>query len=92
MTSDAYQATIEDMEVLVEYLGPFLSVTEALDGVATHVRTTLFIQANGYNRSPAALSHDIIHLDDGYYATVVEVVQNGLIGPVPSDDSDSCPE
>lgn len=71
---------IEDFEIATEFLGPYPSVEEALQGVAIHVSASLRIEAISYHRSPSILSHDIILQDDGYYAPVVEVTQHGLVG------------
>lgn len=75
-----FDPDIEDFEIVTEYLGPYYSVEEALRGIETHVSTSLRIEATSFRRSPSALSHDITYAADGYYATVVEVTQGGLVG------------
>jgi len=81
MSENEFDPRIEDFELSTEFLGPYLSAEEALQGVASHVSTSLRIEAQSFGRSPSAFSHDIIKLEDGYYATVVEITQPGLIGP-----------
>ena len=80
MGNQDFDPDLENFELGTELLGPYPSLEEALRTVSVHVSTSLMIQALSYGRSPSALSHDIILQDDGYYATVVEITQSGLVG------------
>ena len=70
---------IDDFQILTEFLGPFDDIESALDSLSNHVSTALLIEAQQFGRSPLSVSHDLIKLEDGYYVSVVEVTQAGLL-------------